>query len=122
MHDKKVFGNAKTIITFAAHKKKLKTITMKKLLAVLAIAGFIASCNNGAEAPATPNADSIKMADSTAAAAAAAATTATQALDSTKKVADSSIKAVTDTAKKVVKEMKEKVEEKAKDVKEAVKH
>ena len=56
---------------------------MKKLLSILAVAAFMTACNNSAETPATPAADTTTVAapavDTTAAAAAAAAVTAAAA-------------------------------------------
>ncbi len=58
---------------------------MKKVFAILAVAGFMASCNSGENKEAAA-ADSTRIADSTAAAAAAAAAAAdtTHSMDTTK--------------------------------------
>ena len=64
-----------------------KTNTMKKVLALMAIVGFVACNNAGTKTEAV---DSTKMKDSMAAAAA----------DTTKKVVDTTVKAVDTTAKK----------------------
>lgn len=101
---------------------------MKKLIAILAVAGFITSCNEAATTT-DATADSIRNADSLSKVAAEAKTS----LDSTANAVDSTMKAATDTAKaaaaKVVAAAKEgadkmkagadKMVEKAK---EAVKH
>jgi len=73
---------------------------MKKLFAILAISFAIASCGNSADAPATPNADSLKAADSAAAAATPAIDTTKMAADTTKKAADTTAKMSADTSKK----------------------
>ncbi|MFT4204230.1 MAG: hypothetical protein QM610_09990 [Chitinophagaceae bacterium] len=69
---------------------------MKKLLFVLALGAFAASCGNGTPAEAT--ADSVSSAVDSAAGAATDSVKATA--DSTVKAIDSSAKAVTDSIKK----------------------
>ena len=84
---------------------------MKKLFAILAVAGTLTACNNAA--PKTDaTVDSAKIKDSIAAAAVKDTTV--------KAVTDSTVKAVTDTAKAAVKEAGAKVVDAAKSaVKEA---
>ena len=66
---------------------------MKKLIAILAVAGFMTSCNNAATTT-DATADSIRNADSLSKVAAEAK----KSLDSTVKAVDSTVKAATDTA------------------------
>ena len=61
-----------------------KQVQMKKVFAILAVAGFMASCNSGAADAEKAAADSTKAADSTAKATAAADSTAKAAMDTTK--------------------------------------
>jgi hypothetical protein len=80
-----------TIILQTKHKQ------MKKLLLVLAIGAFVASCNNSADSAAAA-ADSTKTAvDSSVN---AVADSAHAAIDSTVKSADSTVKAKVDSVKK----------------------
>jgi hypothetical protein len=67
--------------TFNHTQKKQK---MKKVFAILAVAGFMASCNSGENKDAA--ADSARIADSTAAATAAADSAAKAAADTTHKM------------------------------------
>lgn len=74
-----------------AQLKLKKTSTMKKVFAILAVAGFMAACNSG-EDKAKAAADSARIADSThaamaadSAAKAAADTTHKAAMDTTTK-------------------------------------
>ena len=73
---------------FAHNKKTQKQVQMKKVFAILAVAGFMASCNSGENKAAT--ADSVKPAmDSAKAAmdtAKAAMDTAKAKMDTTKKM------------------------------------
>ena len=71
------------------HKKSLQN--MKKVFAILAVAGFLAACNSG-EDKAKAAADSTRIADSTKAAMAA---------DSAAKAAADTTKAAMDTTKKM---------------------
>lgn len=69
---------------------------MKKVLAIIAIAGFMVACNNESETTkedaAKAAADSARIADSTAAAAKAADTAAAKPVDTIKAVVDSTKK------------------------------
>ncbi len=93
---------------FATNFKTQKKSTMKKLFAILAIAGSLTACNNAAP-KVDAAADSAKIADSIAAAAKAQADTAAKA------AVDTAVKAVVDTAKAAVKEAGAKVEAAAKE-------
>ena len=73
-------------VIFAPTQKLKKTRTMKKVLAILAVAGFMASCNSGADKEKAA-ADSARIADSTHAAW-VADSTAKAAADTTAKVGD----------------------------------
>ena len=71
------------------HTKSLQN--MKKVFAILAVAGFMAACNSGSEDKAKAAADSAKAADSTKAAW-AADSAAKAAADTTKPAADTTKK------------------------------
>ena len=68
-------------VIFARKQNSQKNHTMKKVLAILAVAGFMASCNSG-ENKEKMAADSTRVADSTAK---AAMDTARAKMDTTKK-------------------------------------
>ena len=81
------FGNLNWVNIFASHFEKNKVKTMKKLFAILVIAGAVAACNN-------EKTEEVKK-DSTP----AVAVDTTKKVDTTKMAADNSKKAM-DTAKK----------------------
>jgi hypothetical protein len=66
--------------------KTQKQVQMKKVFAILAVAGFMAACNSG-ESKEQAAADSTRVADSTAKAAAAADSASKAAMDTTHKAA-----------------------------------
>jgi ABC-type uncharacterized transport system auxiliary subunit len=66
--------------------KNLKTSTMKKVFAILAVAGFMAACNSGENA--APAADTAKPAVDTT----VKADTSKAAMDTTKAAADTTKK------------------------------
>ena len=82
------FGNLNWVNIFASHFEKNKVKTMKKLFAILVIAGAVAACNN-------EKTEEVKK-DSTPA---VAVDTTKKVVDTTKMAADTSKKAM-DTAKK----------------------
>jgi hypothetical protein len=71
------------------HKKSLQN--MKKVFAILAVAGVMAACNSGADKDKLA-ADSTRVADSTAKATASADSAARAAADTTKMAADTTKK------------------------------
>ncbi|SKA06155.1 hypothetical protein [Sediminibacterium ginsengisoli] len=81
-------------IIFAPYLKRIKkTSTMKKVFAILAVAGVMAACNSGENKDAAAAAaDSARIADSIKAAAAAAAPVDTTHADTTKAAADTTKK------------------------------
>jgi hypothetical protein len=85
-----IFAKLERSSIFAQLKLK-KTSTMKKVLAILAVAGFMAACNSG-EDKAKMAADSARIADSTKSAMAA---------DSASKAAADTMHAAMDTTKKM---------------------
>ena len=78
-------------VIFAPNSKLKKQSTMKKVFAILAVAGLMAACNSGADKEKAA-ADSARVADSikNASAAAAAMDTAKAAMDTAKGKMDTS--------------------------------
>jgi len=74
-----------------AQLKLKKTSTMKKVFAILAVAGLMAACNSG-EDKAKAAADSARIADSTNAANAADSAAKAAAVDTTKAAMDTTKK------------------------------
>jgi hypothetical protein len=81
------FGRLPKQPIFAQLKKLIKTSTMKKVFAILAVAGFMAACNSGENKAAS--ADTAKTAVDTAK---AAMDTTHAAMDTTKAAADTTKK------------------------------
>jgi hypothetical protein len=71
--------------------KTQKQVQMKKVFAILAVAGFMAACNSGVSKEQAA-ADSTRVADSTAKAAAAADSASKAAMDTTKAAMDTTKK------------------------------
>jgi methyl-accepting chemotaxis protein len=90
---------------FAPPISKLKS-TMKKVLAIFAVAAVFAACNNASETV-TAAADSVSATiDSTASAVSNMADSAKAAIDSTASKVDSTVKAATEAVKEKVEEVK----------------